>query len=208
MIKRTLIEALSSVWPMIVIFTVILSSIRIAFLIKRRHKFVFYKEFCSLAFLIYILILFYIVTFQDVNYGDSNFIPFQEMFRYDIGSKLFIRNIIGNLLLFVPFGLFVSAYLRARRPFVIIILACISSLAIEITQFKIGRVFDVDDVLLNITGGFLGYLLYIMIRAGSQQLPGIFRQVWFLNLLCLVAMGGIGFYLFGLKSLWVGLLYG
>jgi glycopeptide antibiotics resistance protein len=205
MFKDTLVEALYGVWPMIVIFTVILSSIRIAFLLKRKNKFVFYREICSLFFIIYILILFYVVTFQDVNYGESNFMPFREMFRYDIGSKLFMHNIVGNLLLFVPFGLFVSYYLRSKGPFIIIILSFISSLAIEITQYKIGRVFDVDDVILNIIGGFLGYLLYVIIDSVTKQFPKFLRQAWFLNLICLILLISVIIYLFGLEQFWVGL---
>lgn len=204
MIRNVLVDALYEVWPMIVIFTVILASMRIAFLLTKQKKFVFYREFLMLLFLVYILILFQIVTFQDVNYGTSNFVPFQEMFRYSIGSKLFIRNIIGNLLLFIPFGLFISYYLVARKPFLIIILSFISSLSIELTQYKIGRVFDVDDVLLNILGGFFGYLLYVIITAVTKQLPGIFRQTWFLNLICLILLVGLIMYLFGYKFLFWG----
>ena len=33
-----------------------------------------------------------------------------------------------------------------------------TSLAIEIVQMCIGRVFDVDDILLNLIGGFCGFL--------------------------------------------------
>ena len=34
------------------------------------------------------------------------------------------------------------------------------SLTIEIVQLKIGRTFDIDDVILNTCGGMLGYSLH------------------------------------------------
>ena len=36
----------------------------------------------------------------------------------------------------------------------------IVSIIIELIQLKIGRAFDVDDIILNIAGGLLGYFLY------------------------------------------------
>ena len=78
-------------------------------------KLLFYKELLMLCFIIYILLLYYIVTFQDNNYGTNNFIPFREIFRYNVSSRLFIRNVLGNILLFVPFGLFVSHYIKNKK---------------------------------------------------------------------------------------------
>ena len=69
MIKKAAIDIFGNAWPMIVIFTIILSSIRIAYLIIKKEKFVLYKELSYLLFAIYLLSLFYIVTFRDDNYG-------------------------------------------------------------------------------------------------------------------------------------------
>ena len=70
MLKEMVIEIFGGAWPMIVIFSVILSSIRITYLIVKKEKFVFYKELTYLLFIIYLLSLFYIVTFQDDNFGE------------------------------------------------------------------------------------------------------------------------------------------
>ena len=76
MIKDMVIEIFGGAWPMIIIFTVILSSIRLTYLIIKKEKFILYKELTYLLFVIYLLSLFYIVTFQDDNYGTFNLIPF------------------------------------------------------------------------------------------------------------------------------------
>ncbi|MGI6329836.1 MAG: VanZ family protein [Bacilli bacterium] len=194
MIKEVLINTLYNIWPMVFIFSVIISSVRIAFILSKKIKFVLYKEVLGLIFIIYVLILFHIVTFQDVNYGDLNYIPFAEMFRHPIGSALFVKNFIGNLLLFVPFGIFLSIYLKPKRIYVIFFIASISSLAIEYTQLRIGRTFDVDDILLNVTGAIIGYLIYIGLSAISKRFPKIIRSEGFLNLLVLIMIILIGIY--------------
>ena len=98
MIENTLKMALSENYPMIIIFTIVIVAIRLMYLFVNNEKFVFYKELMSLVSLLYALLLFYVVTFQDVNYGTNNFVPFKEIFRYTFGSKVFIHNIIGNII--------------------------------------------------------------------------------------------------------------
>ena len=118
------------------------------------------KEIIKLLFSSYFVILFYIVTFKDKNYGTNNFILFKEIFRYKIRSKLFVRNVIGNILLFVPFGMFISYYVKKTKLYIIILSSISLSFLIETTQSIIGRTFDVDDILLNLIGGIIGFIIY------------------------------------------------
>lgn len=185
MVQDTLISVFENNYPMIIIFTVVLVTIRLAYLISRKVKFELYRELFMLAFLLYSLILFYVVTFQDVNYGTNNFIPFKEIMRYEFGSSFFIHNVLGNILLFIPFGFFVSFILKTKKPTYIIIVTFITSLVIEFTQLLIGRTFDVDDVLLNIIGGFLGYLVYFVIQVVYDKLPDVLKKTWIKNI-CII----------------------
>ena len=99
---ETVKDILDYIWPMIVIVITIIAATRIVYLFTNHKKFKLYEEIINLGFIIYILSLFYVVTFQDVNYGQSNFTFFKEMFRYEFGSRLFIKNVLGNILLFIP----------------------------------------------------------------------------------------------------------
>ena len=191
MVQDTLISVFENNYPMIIIFTVVLVTIRLAYLLSRKVKFELYRELFMLAFLLYSLILFYVVTFQDVNYGTNNFIPFKEILRYEFGSSFFIHNVLGNILLFIPFGFFVSFILKTKKPSYIIIVTFIASLVIEFTQLLIGRTFDVDDVLLNIVGGFLGYLIYLIIQLIYDKLPDILKRTWVKNICIIVLIIGI-----------------
>jgi len=136
-----------------------------------------------LVFIIYILCLYYVVTGQDMNPGTNNFIPFKEMFRYEIGSYKFMKNIIGNILLFVPYGFFSSYYLNNKKISTNVFLCLIATCCIELIQLKIGRVFDIDDIMLNVFGGFIGCLLYVALNAISSKLPGFVKSDTFLNIL-------------------------
>ena len=186
MIEQTLKDAVSNNWPMLLIFTVVIVTIRITYLVVHKDKFVLYKELFMLAFLIYAMLLFYVVTFQDVNYGTNNFIPFKEILRYKVGSKVFIRNILGNILLFVPFGLFVSHYIKNKKMYPILLISVLVSCSIEFAQTKIGRTADIDDVILNTLGGVIGYFIYKFSGKLIEKLPNFMKNQIFLDILCLV----------------------
>ena len=163
----TLINALKDVlydtWPMIALSCVILVSIRLTYLIKNKQKFNVGNEIMMLTFIVYILCLFQIVTSQDVSSVHGvNVTLFKELTRYQIGTRLFYRNIVGNIIMFIPFGFFTSYYLKLNKKRVIFYLTLIVSIVIELIQLKIGRAFDIDDIILNVVGSLIGYFLYRM----------------------------------------------
>lgn len=195
-IKNMITEYFPDVWPIIIIITVIASSLRIAYIIKHHQKFCFYKELSTLLFILYVMCLFEVVTLQDHNYGLSNFIPFREIFRYQIGSRLFIRNIIGNILLFLPYGYFASDYLKSKRIWLTCFLTMLVSITIEVVQLNIGRTFDIDDVILNTCGGMLGYVLYRLMEKTKNKLPSIFKTDGFINFIVILLLIIVIIYLF------------
>ena len=190
-----MIDTFLSIWPMILIFSVILVSIRLAYLIKNKEKIIIYKELLMLMFIIYIMCLFHVVTFQDVNFGSSNFIIFKEIFRYEFGTFPFFKNVIGNALMFIPYGFFASYYLKAKKPVPIFILCLIASITIESTQLYIGRVFDIDDIILNVLGGLAGFYTYLGLISLVQRGPKIFKNELFLNISIIALIGFMLLYL-------------
>lgn len=188
MFRNSILEIFSSTWPMIVICTVIICSMRIVYIIKNKVNFVFYKEMMMLAFIIYIMCIFYVVTFQDVSWSTSNFIPFKEMFRYEFGSRLFFKNVIGNMIMFLPYGFFIGHFLRLDKKRMVVILITITSLTIELTQLKIGRVFDIDDILLNVLGGFIGFYIYLLVIKLKDHLPEFLKKPIFYNIIIVLVL--------------------
>ena len=179
-------------WPMVIISCIIIISLRISYLIKNKERFVLYKELLMLGFIIYSMCLFQIVTFQDeVSWSTNNFIPFREILRYNIGSRLFIKNVLGNMLLFLPFGFFTSYLLDNKRPLLTVVLTLIASLSIEGVQLMMGRVFDVDDIILNVLGGTFGFYLYNILDRLGKKSPKLLGNEYFLDVLAIFAVAGI-----------------
>ena len=117
------------------------------------------------------------------------------MLRYDFGSELFFRNVIGNMIMFIPYGFFISYVLKNEKPIVAIILTFIVSLTIEITQSLIGRVFDIDDIILNVLGGSVGFVLYYF--ANRLKFKGLLQKTIFYNIIIVLILVLIILYLSG-----------
>ncbi len=160
-ISMSLKEVLHDTWPMIVLSCTVLIILRLTYIFKNKEKIFIGNELMTLTFIVYILCLFQVVTSQDVSSVHGiNVTLFKELTRYQIGSRLFFRNIIGNILMFIPFGFFTSYYLKLDKKRVIFYITLIVSVVIELIQLKIGRAFDVDDIILNMVGSLLGYFMY------------------------------------------------
>lgn len=200
-IRNMITGVLPDVWPVIIIITVISCSLRIGYLIKNKADFCFYKELFTLVFILYVMCLFEVVTLQDNNYGLSNFIPFKEIFRYQIGSRLFIKNIVGNILLFLPYGYFASYYLNNKKLWPKALLTIIVSFTIETVQLKIGRTFDVDDIILNTCGGIIGGFIYSLSESVSNKLPKVLKTEGFINFIVIITIILLIIYLFNINVL-------
>ena len=182
-IRDIALNMLDATWPMLVISCLVATVLRITYLVTNGKKFVLYEELLKLFFIIYILCLFQIVTAQDVSFGGVNIIPFKEIFRYEAGTYLFYKNILGNVLLFLPFGFFVGYFIKVKKVSVMLLLTFIVSLSIETIQLSIGRVFDVDDVILNVLGGLIGFILYKVL---NKAIPDKLKKNWILNIIIII----------------------
>ena len=203
MIRSSILEILGEVWPTILISSVIAISMRLVYLIKNKQKIILYREMLSLIFIIYVLCLFYVVTFGDVGWSNSNFIPFKEMFRYSFGSNLFIKNVLGNIIMFVPYGFFVSYYLDLKKPLSAFLLVLLVSTSIETTQLLIGRVFDIDDIILNIVGGMIGFVIYKLLDLINDHLPSVLKNPIVYNIIIVLCAIFMAMYMFNLIELGV-----
>ena len=170
MITENLMFVMETTWPVVLITVIAVISLRITYIIKNKQKFILYEELLSLIFIIYILMVFQVVTYQDVISYGNNFIPFKEVTRYSFGSELFFKNVVGNILLFIPYGFFASYYLKLEKKRIAFLLVLVVSIAIECVQLVIGRCFDVDDILLNIMGGMIGYYVYYFLDKFTNKM--------------------------------------
>lgn len=136
-----------------------------------------HRLLCILLFIVYFAVLFYFLFFAESmgrTYSERdyhyNLIPFREIKRFIthcevLGLETVILNIVGNVMAFLPFGIFLPIISKHCRIFWFTLLYSFElSLLVELIQLvtKVGS-FDVDDILLNTLGGVIGYLVY---RAG------------------------------------------
>jgi len=95
---------------------------------------------------------------------DDNFVPFHTLAIYwrNLDSEFWLRNLFGNLFLLLPLGLLGPIALPALgRWWLMLPLALLVSASIELAQFRIpDRSADIDDVIVNVAGALLGYLLF------------------------------------------------
>ncbi|GHH83189.1 hypothetical protein GCM10018793_44660 [Streptomyces sulfonofaciens] len=77
------------------------------------------------------------------------------------GFRDTVKQIGGNLLLGVPFGLLLPVlFPRARGLLRVAVITALVMLLVELVQGALvtGRAFDIDDVILNTAGALIGYL--------------------------------------------------
>ncbi|GGF17723.1 VanZ family protein [Hymenobacter cavernae] len=122
-------------------------------------------------FLFYILVVGYIVFFARRRHiivwhdGLVNLIPVVrtiESFQSEAtGRWNFFSNLFGNVALFIPLPFFLASLFKVANEKYILVISLFISALIEGAQYawRVG-VPDVDDVLLNVLGAFIGLLLW------------------------------------------------
>jgi len=188
-LPNEILNFIKGLWPMLLLFIIVISSIRIMDIILNKKKLVLHQDLMNLMFIIYLFLLFQLVTTTDFESYSNNFIPFREIMRYRIDSSLFYRNVIGNIILFVPFGYLVSYYVKKPKYYGILFLTFITSLSTEVIQMYIGRSFDIDDILLNFVGGLIGFLIFKIQAKIIEKLPNFLKKSWLADLLVVVLFG-------------------
>ncbi len=111
----------------------------------------------------------------DAYQAGSNLVPFasiQETIAL-LPPQAALLQLAGNLFLLLPLGYLAPImWPRIRNPRQALTLLLVVSLSIEATQRVMSlllgssyKSLDVDDVILNLAGGCLGYALYVLIAA-------------------------------------------
>lgn len=134
--------------------------------------------FFYFSFSVYLLLFLWIIIFTYVSplelFDQSrpvirgvNLIPFHEIGQYLSGSAnvsrtVVISNIIGNIVIFTPLGLYLPLLINKNNSFLKNVFAvALISLSIEIIQFVFAiGISDIDDIILNTVGGALGIAIF------------------------------------------------
>lgn len=111
-------------------------------------------------------------------------------------SKAYWRNIILNILMFVPIGFLLPLFSEIFKKFYWSLgLSFLFTFGIEITQYMTKRgIFEVDDILNNFLGSVIGYCLImsILLVVSKEEVKWRFIKLA-LCILPIVLMVGAGF---------------
>ncbi len=123
------------------------------------------------AFALYAVVALRLLIFSRPPGSERSFnlIPFASISHYLFSGSSGVRrfafgNIAGNVLLFIPLGSYLSVLTKSTVARTMLIVAS-TSVAVEILQgvFALGAS-DIDDVILNCLGGFIGIQLFLLLR--------------------------------------------
>lgn len=175
--------------PAFLITFVVFSLVRVKFLSHRKINSSGFREFLLSVFAGYVAFLVIILFMPNSYISDSginltnehfdfvgnfkdritsgawgvNLVPFRTIRNYVKYSGFLhtMTNIIGNIIIFVPFGILVpEIFPKTRNLLRIFAITSITSFFVEFIQFFIGRSVDIDDLILNVLGSVIGYFLW------------------------------------------------
>ncbi|KRM71278.1 VanZ family protein [Lacticaseibacillus brantae] len=156
---------------------------------RRYGSFIFWRAFVLYSFIFYLLTAYFLIilplpdvaTVAKFTGPKYNLVPFMALRQFiattpfnlfqpgtwlkTVEAPAFIQPLF-NLLLTVPFGVYLRYYFKRSLPQVIMLTFGLS-LFFELTQLsglygiypRPYRLFDVDDLIVNTAGGFLGGLI-------------------------------------------------
>lgn len=115
----------------------------------------------------------------------NNFIPLHSIvhtINSGVPLKIKMFQLLGNLILLSPFLAYLGLFREKMRKLLnILFVSTIVSLSIEALQFLIGHIvgynyrsIDIDDVLLNIVGGLIGFVLCQMF---IKMFPKLVKEI-------------------------------
>lgn len=112
------------------------------------------------------------------NYNGINLIPFIDV---SYGRGDFIRQIVLNIIMTIPFGFLLPLMKKENIKLLKTILyTFIFSLSIEILQIifvSSGRSADITDIITNVIGGIIGYILYLIFRPLTIKILNILKKI-------------------------------
>lgn len=148
---------------------------------KRKQK-VNTEPFWRFVFVLYVAVMVWLLfarskiwidglTYREIILENMSLTPFHTIGNYINVIKNYpqspyytkcIIELLGNTLLFIPAGWLLPRVFQTMRKFFPFILTCLLSIAfVECLQlFTLLGYLDVDDIILNLSGMLLGYILY------------------------------------------------
>lgn len=152
-----------------IIFVILITILCLPIMIKLKRKgksiirqFGYLGLICSLFLIVFATILFVPITIHPEQHI-LNLVPFNWVFEEDDVINHFIVEVLPNIMMFIPLGIFIPVVYRNKRKLVnITILVMLVTFGVEFIQYFIGRSSDINDIITNLLGGIIGYGIFIL----------------------------------------------
>lgn len=111
-----------------------------------------------------------------------NVIPFRTIMEYFTSDAIefdrMLANIGGNIAIFIPLGMF-AAFMAGRKPLRLQVLWLLAiSFSLEVIQYILALgSSDIDDILLNVTGGIIGIGVVVQLRKMTRSGNALLRAM-------------------------------
>lgn len=112
--------------------------------------------------------ILYCKSDRALGYWNLNLVPMRTMKHQlkNINEWWALRNVIRNIILFVPLGFFLPIlYTKCRKFWRLFVTSLFFIISIEVFQLitMLGSC-DIDDIILNMLGCILGYILFLLVN--------------------------------------------
>lgn len=165
------------------------------------------------VFFCYILLLFKILFLSRVSLVELfsgqwtinrsiNLIPFYSIMEYmssgsEIVKRFSFANVVGNIVIFIPLGVYFPLFKKDKRVMINLLYIFIVSLFVEVVQGLLGiGASDIDDIILNCSGGCIGILCYKFLSFISRDEK---KASTVIAILSAIGLPAILYYLFIIK---------
>ncbi|MCI8412097.1 MAG: VanZ family protein [Clostridia bacterium] len=153
------------------IFIVIISTLYLPILLYLRKKgksvirqISYIGLICSVFLIVFATILFVPITFHPQEYI-LNIKPFNWIGNIDSFQQVVVEK-IPNIILFIPLGFFIPTVLKSKRKlYKVALISFVITFSVEFFQYFIGRSSDIDDIITNILGAIIGYVMFKVLNS-------------------------------------------
>lgn len=151
--------------PIAIIMMVVVISIK--FIFGKKETITFFNTLNEILWLMIVISILLITgMFEAIfsgNFGITSIFDGSSVIDFNFLSEGITPATILNIILFIPFGFFsVMVFKKLRTKWIYgVLIGFLFTSIIESTQLFTGRFFQIDDIIMNTLGTYIGYVLGI-----------------------------------------------
>ncbi|MEG0077361.1 VanZ family protein [Anaerorhabdus sp.] len=119
---------------------------------------------CTIILILFATLFYTPIDLTRPSIENINIKPFLWLQQVN-GIDQFVVEKLPNVILFIPFGcLMPMVFKQTSKWYILLIIAFLTTFTLEFIQSFIGRSADIDDIIMNLSGAIIGYMVYVFSR--------------------------------------------